>query len=141
MKVYEIMSTELETISPDSSIKTAAKKMNRLQIGALVVSTPGFELLGIITERDMLRAFAKSLKPSTEVKKLMTKGVITIEHKATLEKAADKMIKYAIKRLVVTKNGECVGIVTLTDLITYESRLVDKLSDLIQTPKKVAEAG
>jgi len=140
MNVASVMTRDVKTVKPTDTAKSAVVTMNKHHIGSVIVSD-GKEVLGIITERDMLRAFAKSLKPSTEVKKLMTKGVITIEHKATLEKAADKMIKYAIKRLVVTKNGECVGIVTLTDLITYESRLVDKLSDLIQTPKKVAEAG
>ncbi len=141
MKVREVMSTEPETVSPDDTIQKAAKKMNKFRIGSLIVATPGFEIIGIITERDMLRAFAKGVKPSTKVKDVMTKGVVTIEEASTLDEAANKMIKFGIKRLAVTKKGRCTGIVTATDLITYESRLTDKMISLMQVPRKLLEAG
>ena len=141
LKIREVMSTELETAAPRDSIKKAAAKMNKFHIGSLVVTAPGFEMLGIITERDILKAFVKGKKPSTEVGEIMSKGVVTIDLNSTLEDAAKKMMEYGIKRLVVTKKDECVGIVTATDLITYESRLVDKLSDLMQAPRKLMQAG
>ena len=141
MKVKEVMSTELETISPGSTIKSAASKMNKFRIGSLVVTTAGFEIVGIITERDILKAFVKGKKPSTEVREVMTEGVVTIDHNEMLEDAAGKMLKYGIKRLVVTSRGKCIGIVTATDLITYESRLVDKLSNLMNMPRKLMQAG
>ncbi len=141
MRIREVMSTELETIGPRDSIKKAAAKMNKFHIGSLVVTAPGFEMLGIITERDILKAFVKGKKPSTEVSEVMTKGVITIDYNTTLEEAAEKMLGNGIKRLVVTKKDECVGIVTATDLIMYESMLVDKLSVIMKTPRKLMQAG
>ncbi len=141
MKVKEAMSTDPETISPTATIKKAAKKMNIFRIGSLIVITPGFEIVGIITERDILKAFVKGKGPETKVKDIMTKDVVTIEQNAPLEEAADKMLKYGIKRLAVVKKGQCIGIITTTDLITYEARLTDKLMELMQTPKKLVQGG
>jgi len=141
MKVRDAMSPEPETVSPAATIKQAAQKMNKYRIGSLIVATAGFEVVGMLTERDILRAFAKGKKPGTKVKEIMTKGVVTIEEHANLEDAADKMVKYGIKRLVVTKKGRCVGIITATDIITYESRLTDKMAQLMQMPRKLIEGG
>ena len=141
MKVKEAMSVDPETISPTATIKKAAKKMNAFRIGSLIVITPGFEIVGIITERDILKAFVKGKGPETKVRDIMTKNVVTIEQNAPLEEAADKMLKYGIKRLAVVKKGQCVGIITTTDLITYEARLTDKLMELMQTPKKLVQGG
>jgi len=140
MKVKDAMSAELETITPNSTIKKAAKKMNKYRIGSLIVSTAGFEAVGMITERDILRAFAKGEKPSTKVKDVMTKGLVTIDQNATLEEASDKMVKYGIKRLAATSKGRCVGIVTATDIIIYGARLRNNLMKLMQVPRRLLEA-
>ncbi len=140
MKVKRAMSTEIETVHPDDSIKKAAQTMNKYRIGGLVVQKDQ-EVIGIITERDILKAFVKGLKPGTLVKDVMTKGVITIDQGATLEDAAKRMLEYGIKRLPVVSKGRCIGIITATDLITYEEHLIDKVSELFQVPHKKMEAG
>ena len=140
MKVKNVMSTEIETIEPEMSVRKAAEIMIRYRIGGLVVEQDQ-EIVGVITERDILKAFVKDMKPETFVKDVMTKEVITIEEDATLEDVAKRMLDYDIKRLPVVSKGRCVGIVTATDLITYEERLIDKVSELFKLPKKRNEAG
>ena len=141
MKVKEVMSVEVQTVSPGATITNAAKKMNKYHIGSLVVILPGFEVVGIITERDILKSFARVCRPGIKVKDIMTKGVIAIDKNASLEEAADRMTKYGIKRLVVTHKNKCAGSVTATDLMLYESQLTDKLFHLLQKPKKLLEGG
>lgn len=140
MKVKSVMSTEIETVSPDNTIKKAAQIMNKYRIGGLVVQK-NQEVVGIITERDILKAFVKGMKRSTPVKDVMTKEVVTIDKNADLEEAAKRMLEYGVKRLPVVSKGRCVGIVTATDLMTYEEHLIDSMAELFQLPRKKTEGG
>jgi len=139
MQVAEVMSRHLRTIEPKSTLMEAARKMSKYNIGGLIV-TSAFEIKGIITERDIMEAFASGKKSSTPVSAVMTKRVYTIDHNATLEEAAKVMLKHHIKRLPVVKKGRCIGIITATDLISYEEKLIDKISLLFLLPRKKVEA-
>ncbi|MCX6815922.1 MAG: CBS domain-containing protein [Candidatus Aenigmarchaeota archaeon] len=138
MRVEDVMSRGLKTIEPNATIREAAKKMLRYEIGGLIV-TSAFIIKGIITERDILDAFAKNKSPDILVSKIMTKKVHKVSHNTVLEEAAKIMLKYRVKRLPVVKDGKCVGIVTATDLITYEGRMIDEISLLFLLQKKQAQ--
>ena len=142
MKVKEIINRELITITPDRTVEDAAKKMIKFGISGLVVTKSGFELLGIITEKDLLRAFVKK-GGNKKVSDVMTKKIVSIKENDTLEDAAKLMVKHNIKRLPVTdKSGEtCIGIITATDLMRYEDQLVEKLSILFLTQQNTAGGG
>ena len=129
MRVSEVMSTQIETINGEETVETAAKIMVKEHIGALIILERG-ELEGIITERDILKIVANNKSVKTKIKEVMSKKLITIDHNAILEEAADLMVQYKIKKLPVLKDGKLVGIVTATDLITYEKNLVEKLSEI-----------
>lgn len=141
MKVKEIMSTKLKIIEPGETIRFAAQVMSKYGIGSLIV-VDSFELSGIITERDILKAFAAGKSPDTLIKNIMTKKVITITPETTLEEAAKLMIKHGIKRLPVCKDNRCIGMVTATDLMKYEDKLAERLVSLYLMPrKKMSGAG
>lgn len=141
MEVSEVMTRSIIGINPDSSILQAAKKMVSNNISGLVVLNHGFQVKGIVTERDILKAFSKKMKYDTPVEKVMRKKVITVGHDETLEGAAGIMIKHKIKRLPVVQKGKCVGIVTATDLLKYEDHLLDRLAVLFLLPQKQTQAG
>ena len=61
----------------------------------------------------------------------MTKDIITISPENSLEEAADIMTKHKIKRLPVVMEGQLIGIITATDLIAYERKLVEKVAGLL----------
>lgn len=134
------MSTQLEMVEPDDTIKRAAVVMNKHRVGGLLVQK-GHELKGIITERDILKAFAKGVKPATAVKEVMTKDVMTVDENSSLEDAAKIMLNYGVKRLPVVSKGRCVGIVTATDLIAYEEHLIDRMSELFLLQRRRQQAG
>ncbi len=143
MEVQEAMSTRLITIRPDASIKQAAQKMVKHKISGLLVTTAGFELKGIITQGDILQAFAKGTNSDAPVTKVMTKRLLTIYTKDNLEAAAKKMVRHHIKRLPVVdrRKGKCVGIVTATDLMKYEEHLIERLSILFLTQQSNVGGG
>ncbi len=129
------MSRRLKTITPDDNIQQAAKSMYFHRIGSLVVVS-GIVLSGIITERDILKAFAKRLSPSAKVKDVMSGYVVTVRPDASLEDASRLMVDNCIKRLVVVDESGCVGIVTATDIVSHQKDLMKELKPLLTRKRK-----
>ena len=75
MKVSEIMH-EVKVISPNISLREAANMMSKEHIGSLIIIDKNENILGILTERDVLKNIGKL---SEKVEKVMSKNVITIE--------------------------------------------------------------
>ena len=105
--------------APDDSLAQASSKMWGQQTGSLLVME-GEQLIGIITERDVLKAVAHEDDPhSVKVRDVMTKDVVTIGPGTKLNDAAQIMFNHWFRHLpVVTEQGDVVGIVSLRDLLT-----------------------
>jgi CBS domain-containing protein len=135
MQVKEIMTTNVKTIRPEDTVKTLAQRMVKENIGDMVVISGSGIVAGIATERDIIKEIVASCTnfDESKVQDIMTKDLVTIGPDATLEEAADVMVKNKIKKLPVIDKGRLVGIVTATDLVAYESKLVDKVAHLIMS--------
>jgi CBS domain-containing protein len=128
-KIDDIMTREVVTTTPESTLDEAAKIMGEKHIGSLIVlkyDTP----VGIITERDLLSEVSASgidlekdwLLGTTSIKeekveKFMSYPLTTICLSARIKEAAQTMIEKKIRRLAVFECGKLVGIVTASDLI------------------------
>ena len=117
MDVKEIMVEKVVSMRADATVKEAVKLMNEYEIGCLIVARKG-EAVGIITERDVLkRVVSKSRDPEvTKVSEIMSKPLIVGGPDMYVEDAARLMFKRNIKKLPVRKNGELVGLLTLSDI-------------------------
>ena len=118
MKVEKIMSTEVKSILPTSSLRATARTLAQLNVGALPVIDDG-KLVGIITDRDVsVYAIAIGRDPqSTDVQKVMTKEVFTCNENQELSEAVEIMEKYNVRRLAVTNNDkDVVGFLTVDDI-------------------------
>jgi len=133
MLVKEVMNRNVKTVRPEDTVKDAAKIMNERRIGSLVVVSGTGEVVGILTERDILTDVVAIGKSADEVKisEIMTPNIVTITPDRTLEEAADVMTENKIKKLPVVHEGRLVGIITATDLIAYEKDLIKKISVLL----------
>jgi CBS domain-containing protein len=116
VKVSEIMTPAAVTDRPDDTLAEAARKMWEQQTGSLVV-TDGDELIGIVTERDILKAAATGVPlESTRVSDAMTKEVVTAHPGMSLREAAGIMTDRWIRHLPVLDRGALVGILSQRDL-------------------------
>jgi CBS domain-containing protein len=133
MLVKEVMNRNVKTVRPEDTVKDAAKIMNEHRIGSLVVVSGTGEVVGILTERDILADVVATGKSADEVKvsDIMTPNIVTITPDKTLEEAADIMTENKIKKLPVVYEGRLIGIITATDLIAYEKDLIKKISVLL----------
>jgi CBS domain-containing protein len=116
VKVSEIMTEAAVTDLADDTLAEAARKMWEQQTGSLLVMD-GDELLGIVTERDVLKAVATG-RPleGTRVSDAMTKDVVTVPPAMTLREAAAVMADKWIRHLPVVEQGNVVGIISQRDL-------------------------
>ena len=138
MQLAEIMQKKVITIRPEATVQEAGKEMANHTVNSLVVINGSGKLVGILTNSDIIKNAVASGESSKKVlvSDIMTKDVIVASPQATLEEAANVMVKYKIKHLPVVHEDSVVGIVTTTDLITYEEALIEKISTLLFTKRE-----
>jgi len=117
MKVSDVMTREVQTISPNQTAKEAASFMLSTDSGSIPV-TDGERLVGMITDRDIaVRGVAKGFAPDTPVSELMTRDCITAREDDDVSTIASKMSEAQVRRLPVVDGDEKLcGIVSLGDL-------------------------
>ncbi|MDD4295360.1 MAG: CBS domain-containing protein [Ruminiclostridium sp.] len=119
MKVRDVMTKSVATVSPDTTIKEAAQMMQQHNVGSIpVVDNTG--LVGIVTDRDIVvRNIAHGQDPiSTPVKNIMTSQVMTATPEEDVQAISQKMSTQQIRRVPVVENKQLVGMVSLGDIAT-----------------------
>lgn len=142
MLVKDVMNPQVVVAKPEATVKEAAKIMSELKIGCLIV-IDNAKIAGIVTEGDIIsKVIAKGMDTEkTTLKEIMTKNVISVELDKNLSEAADIMVENKIKRLPVLDDEKLVGIITATDLISYEPKMIESLSQLFMMKTQRTVAG
>ena len=137
-KISEVMSSDVQTISPDATIEEAAQEMRDGDFGLLPVGDEE-QLLGVITDRDIaVRAVAEGSGPDTLVREIMSEGVIWAHEDDSIEEAAKIMSDHQIRRLpIVDADQRLVGIVSLGDFAVDSADIgpvAEALSEISSPP-------
>lgn len=112
--VADLMTKDVLTVEPSASIGEAAEKMNDANVGAVVVVEDFVRIVGIVTERDLMRAVASRARAAeARVRQWMTADPVTIEPETSVEDAAKLMFERNFRHLPVVKDGRPLGIVSL----------------------------
>jgi len=124
--VGEIMTKDVLTIGPESSVMKAAKLMASRSVGSIVVVQRG-KPVGILTERDLLmKIISADMKPSkVPIRKVMSSPVITTTPETDLVEAVRIMARHHIRRLPVVDGGKLVGIITTRDVMKISPELLE----------------
>ncbi len=115
MRISDIMTKAAVADAPHDTLEAAARKMWEQQTGSLLV-VDGDQLLGIVTERDVLRAVATGTPLDTPLSEVMSKDLITVQPGTSLREAARIMTDRWIRHLPVLEGDRLVGIVSQRDL-------------------------
>jgi CBS domain-containing protein len=120
MQVSQILTRDVETVRPDTTVKEAAQRMRSMDVGSLPVCD-GRRLLGMVTDRDItIRITAEGRDAqSTPVREAMTPDVAFVFEDQDVQEAARVMRERQIRRLpVINREKHLVGILALGDIAT-----------------------
>ena len=123
MKLSEMFRSEVVTIEPQESIRAAAEKMQKRNVGAVVVVNAG-KVAGIVTDRDVaLKVALGKATNETPVSEIMTTKVLTIWDDQGVFNATQYLRGKKVRRLpIIDRQENLVGMLTLDDLFVLLAR-------------------
>lgn len=113
MLAKDIMNTNVITANADASISDVAKIMTEHHISGTPIINEEGKLVGIVTERDLLLQ-SELIASVTDI---MTKEMITVSEDTPVDEISALLLAYSIKRIVVTRDKEVIGIVSRQDIL------------------------
>ena len=123
MKVKDLPPGHLHSVDPRTSLADVARMMRRQDADSVAVMSEG-KLVGIVTERDLVRAIADGVNPQhTAAEIIMSADPATVSADEDVDVVAVKMVALGIRHLpVVDENGTPIGLVSAGDLIAVLER-------------------
>lgn len=130
VKVMDVMTREPVTISPNSTIREAAKRMIERGVGGILV-TENQEPKGILTEKDIVKnVVAANLDPSKVlIRDVMSNILVTISPDNDIYDALILMGEKDLRRLPVVNDNKIIGLLTFKDIIRIQPQLFDVIAE------------
>jgi len=125
-RLAEIMRAEPIVVAPEDTLGEVAERMTAVNVGAVIVKDYG-RMIGILTERDMLKAMAARVHTSeARVRQWMTEDPLTASVDADCEEAAQVMLEHGFRHLpVLDDSGNVAGIVSLRRVVAATKTAAD----------------
>lgn len=127
------------TIEPTASVAEAIKILREQRIGALVITGPDQRVVGILSERDVVRALAEHGAAALErsVAEMMTRKVVTCMESDTLPDLMERMTAGKFRHVPVVEQGKLAGIISIGDVVKWRVEEMERdtkaLQDYIRT--------
>jgi len=131
--VRDIMAKNVKTVRTDDSVHDAVVKMNKFDVGSVIV-TNNNRAVGIITSKNILSRIVESRLDASTVraKDIMSSPLITIEPDAPIEDAAKLMAQKRIKKIAVMYKDKILGIVSTSDIVKANPTQLGILQELLK---------
>jgi len=112
----------VETIPDTATLAEAANVLDQKRIGAIVAVDGKGDLCGVLSERDIVRRFARNREKTVDmtVSQAMTRGVITASPSEDVDTCLGRMTDRRIRHLPVLDDGTLIGIISIGDLVKYK---------------------
>ena len=125
MRIAEILKAKPDatvvTIGPDAGVRELLSLLAEHNVGALIVSTDGESLEGIVSERDVVRHLhTDGTVVNNTVRAIMTELVETAEPSTQLDDLMEIMTNRRIRHVPVVKDGKLVGIISIGDVVKHK---------------------
>jgi CBS domain-containing protein len=123
MQVREAMAAQVLVVGPEHTLRQAAQLMSARGVGSAVVVDPDSSGIGIMTERDVLKAIGAGLDPDVErTSSHITWDVVYAGPDWTLDAAASAMARGGFRHLVVMEADEVLGVISVRDIMRAWTR-------------------
>lgn len=121
---------QIYSVAESATLKECAELLETRRVGAMVVLNEGGGLIGVVSERDLVRNIARigAAALNCTVGEVMTRKVETARPRDTIESAMERMTDRRIRHLPVLEGGRMVGLVSIGDLVKW--RIADATAEL-----------
>lgn len=128
LKAIDLATDEKLTISPTDTVEHAVVLMRRGDLGAVVIVGPGNDILGILTEKDIVETVGRGNFSEETVASFMTSSVVTVEATDRAELVYELFRTNSFRHLPVKRDGQFAGLLALRDLLPYWAEAMDLYS-------------
>lgn len=130
MHVENILQTKgvtVHTLPETATLADAVSLLNAHNIGAAVITDAGGTIVGILSERDIVRQLGKNPSGAlaTHIAQTMTRGLVTCERSTTIDDVMERMTRRRIRHMPVVEDGELLGIISIGDVVKQKIELVE----------------
>jgi CBS domain-containing protein len=125
---------DVTTIEPTATLAAAVKLLAEHRIGAVVITGADRQVTGILSERDIVRAFAASGPAALDqqVGQVMTRKVMTCSEAETVSSLMERMTQGKFRHLPVVERGRLAGIISIGDVVKYRLEEMEKESSALR---------
>lgn len=129
LNILKRKGNDVVTIEPTADLRRAVKALAEHRIGALVVTGPQGRVIGILSERDIVRALAQHAERALglPVAEVMTRAVVTCAKSETVSEIMERMTAGKFRHVPVVEQDRLVGIISIGDVV--KSRLEEMASE------------
>lgn len=140
-KILKGKGTEVVSVSPTDPVLAVARTLTERGIGAALVRDAAGGILGIISERDIVRGMANQGQGTTQLptERLMTRDLVTVMPHTRVTEAMELMTRHRVRHLPVLENGGLVGLVSIGDLV--KARIDEAEHEAAELKAYVVSAG
>lgn len=133
--IIEIKGRDVATVEPGVSLDAAAKVLAERRIGAVVVLGADDRLVGILSERDIVRAISERGAGAMQepVSQVMTRKVATCTLDETLNSIMERMTEGKFRHVPVLEQGRLTGIVSIGDVVKHRIVEIEQESDALKS--------
>ena len=133
--------TEVVSVAPGDPVMAVARVLTQRSIGAALVRDAAGGMLGIISERDIVRGMANQGQGTTQLpaERLMTRDLVTVTPQTSVSEAMELMTRHRVRHLPVIENGALVGVVSIGDLV--KARIEEAEHEAAELKAYVVSAG
>jgi CBS domain-containing protein len=133
LRVADAMTKDVRVVREDTNMQEVVHTMTKFDISSIVVVQKD-RPIGLITHKDVIIKVLEQdfVTSALTARHVMSAPVTTISEDATIEEAAKMMASKGYKKLIVVRNGSLVGIITTTDIVRQQPKLVELFEDLLR---------
>ncbi len=137
MQVHQILQskgTGVFAVSADQTVAEAVRELNEHRIGAVVVTAKDGRLIGILSERDIVRRLtdSESRVLGLPVKSLMTEKPVTCSPADSIERLMTLMTRHRVRHLPVVEDGKVAGLVSIGDVVKSRIEEVEQEAEALR---------
>ena len=133
--IIETKGGDVVTLEPSVSLDTAAKLLAARRIGAVVVLGADDRVVGILSERDIVRAISErgAAAMQESVSQVMTRKVVTCTLDETIHSVMERMTAGKFRHVPVIEQGRLAGIISIGDLVKHRIVEMEQESDALKS--------